>query len=140
MNTLTDTSVLVIEECCNCHIRFAMSSAFQAQRFRDHNDFYCPAGHGQHYTAETEEEKLRRQLKYARSDAQWNHDQLEASERSKAAIKGHLTRARNKIAAGNCPAPGCGQHFANVREHMKHKHPEYHLTDIDAAAAAGTSN
>ena len=49
--------------------------------------------------------------------------------RSLIAYKGHLTRARNKIAAGNCPAPGCGQHFANVREHMKFKHPDYHLVD-----------
>lgn len=139
MNTLIDTSTLVIEECCDCHTRFAMTSALQTQRLADHLNFFCPLGHPQHYVGETEEAKLRRQLRAAQSDATWNRDQLEASERSKAAIKGHLTRARNKIAAGNCPAPGCGQHFANVREHMKHKHPEYHLTDIDAAAAAETS-
>lgn len=137
MTTLTDTSVLVIEECCECHTRFAMSSALQSQRLADHKLFYCPNGHGQHYTGESEAEKLKRQLRAAQTSATWNRDQYLASERSKAAIKGHLTRARNKLARGQCPC--CDQVFGNVREHMKFKHPEYHLTDIDAAAAAEES-
>jgi hypothetical protein len=137
MQTMLDTSTLVIEECCNCHTRFAMTQQLNAQRRADHENFYCPNGHGQHYTGESEAEKLRRQLRSARSDATWTRDQLEASERSKAAIKGHLTRARNKLAKGQCPC--CDQTFGNVREHMKFKHPDYHLTDIDAAAAAEES-
>jgi hypothetical protein len=137
MQTMLDTSTLVIEECCDCHTRFAMTSQLRAARYADHKAFYCPNGHGQSYVGETEEAKLRRQLKAAKSDATWTRDQLEASERSKAAIKGHLTRARNKLAKGQCPC--CDQTFGNVREHMKARHPEYHLTDIDAAAAVEES-
>jgi len=127
VNTLLDTSVLVIEECCNCHTRFAMTKELMEQRRQDHKLFYCPNGHGQHYTGESEAEKLRRQLRSAQTDADWYQDQLTASERSKAAIKGHLTRARNKLAKGQCPC--CDQVFGNVREHMKFKHPDYHLID-----------
>lgn len=136
MITMTDISTLVIEECCSCHIRFAMPKDFQRSRCNDHASFSCPAGHMQSYTGESEEERLRRQLKQAKVSATRWQDNYNASERSKAALKGHLTRARNKIAAGNCPVPDCGQHFANVREHMKFKHPDFHMTDPETGEAA----
>ena len=124
--TMQYTGTLTIESCYT----FAMPSDFQARCLRDHSkSFYCPAGHGQVFTGETEAQKIARQLKRAKQDTQWHRDQLHASERSKAALKGHLTRARNKIAAGNCPVPDCGQHFSNVREHMKRRHPDYTMTD-----------
>ena len=135
--TLQYTGKLVIETCCNCSIAFAMPDDLQERALRDHSvTFYCPRGHAQHYMGETEAQKLKRQLNQTRINSDWYRDQLGAAERSKAALKGHLTRARNKIAAGNCPAPGCGQHFANVREHMKFKHPEFHLTDPETGKAA----
>lgn len=134
---MIDTSVLVIEECYKCHIRFAMPEDMQRRCLRDHSiSFYCPSGHGQVYTGETKEQKLERQLRYANSDATRWRDNYEASERSKAALKGHLTRARNKIAKGTCPVPECGQHFANVREHMKFKHPDYSITDPETGEVA----
>ena len=137
IGTLTDTSRLVVEECCVCGIRFAISNDFRNQCINNHSKaFYCPNGHDQYFVGETEAQKLKRQLEAARTDRTWYRDQLQASERSKAALKGHLTRARNKIAAGNCPVPDCGQHFANVREHMKHKHPDYTLTDPETGKAA----
>jgi hypothetical protein len=136
METLLDMSTLVIEECCNCHIRFGMPSGLQSQRRDDHKSFYCPNGHGQHYTSESDAERLARQLRAARSDRDWYQDQLGASERSKAALKGHLTRARNKIAAGTCPVADCGMHFSNVREHMKHKHPDFALIDPETGEPA----
>lgn len=136
MNTLLDTSTLVIEECCNCHTRFAMTEELQDQRRRDHKSFYCPNGHGQSYVGETEEQRLRRQLDSARMDRTWYRDQLEASERSKAAIKGHLTRARNKIANGVCPVGNCRRHFDNVQEHIASEHPQWHVTDPETGKAA----
>lgn len=129
MQTLIDTSTLVIEECCNCHTRFAMSQDLYTCRREDHKVFYCPQGHGQHYTGESDLEREKRQRIAAQARLARTEDELNMERRSLIAYKGHLTRARNKIAAGDCPVPTCGKHFANVREHMKFKHPEYHITD-----------
>lgn len=137
IKTMQYTGTLVVESCYKCGISFAIPESLNAEAKRDHDVyFWCPLGHGQHYITETEAQKLARELKHARSNEQWYRDQLQASERSKSALKGHLTRVRNKIAAGNCPVPDCGQHFANVREHMKFKHPEFHLIDPETGKAA----
>ncbi|GAA3730349.1 hypothetical protein GCM10022239_03680 [Leifsonia bigeumensis] len=141
----TYSASLVVIECgsTGCGVVFALSDNYVAARRRDHKTWYCPNGHAQHYPSESDIERAERRRKEALRHANdgwaaWSasQDQLRASERSKAALKGHLTRARNKVAAGNCPAPGCGQHFANVREHMKFKHPEFHLTDPETGKAA----
>jgi hypothetical protein len=129
MDTMLDTNTLVIEECCTCHTRFAMTRELHNQRREDHKSFYCPVGHQQFYTSESDLEREKRQRIAAQARLARTEDMLGMERRSVIAYKGHLTRARNKIAAGNCPVPNCGQHFANVREHMKFKHPDYHLTD-----------
>ncbi len=49
-------------ECCNCHVVFAITEEWQAALRKCHNWFYCPAGHVQHYTGESDEEKLKREL------------------------------------------------------------------------------
>lgn len=129
-STMHYTGTLVLETCCNCGIVFAMPDDFQRRAKANHSiSFYCPLGHGQHFIGETDEQKLERQLRATRAQLTSSNDQLESERRSKIALKGHLTRARNKIAAGECPVPDCGQHFSNVREHMKFKHPDYHLID-----------
>src|SRR5699024_4795083 len=91
--------------------------------------FWCPLGHKLNFMGESREEKLERQLRQERLSKTWYQDQFRASERSKAALKGHLTRARKKIAQGTCPVAGCGKHFSNVREHMRHMHPDWKMTD-----------
>jgi hypothetical protein len=40
----------VEETCCKCGTVFAMDEELQALRKRDGDSFYCPNGHGQHYT------------------------------------------------------------------------------------------
>jgi hypothetical protein len=128
--TMQYTGTLVIETCCNCSITFAIPSDFRDRALKNHSiSFYCPLGHSQHFIGETEEQKLTRQLRAARSNAEWAKDQLSASERSKAAIKGHATRLRNKLAKGQCPC--CDMTFGNVREHIKFKHPDYVITDVE---------
>lgn len=135
--TMQYTGTLAIETCCNCGITFAMPQDFMARARRDHDLwFYCPQGHRQHYIGETEEQKLARQLRSARMDEQWYRDQLHASERSKAALKGHLTRARRKIANGVCPVGNCRRHFDNVQAHIASEHPQWSVTDPETGKAA----
>lgn len=143
MNTLLDTSTLVIEECCECHTRFAMTTDLNTQRRDDHKLFYCPNGHSQYYSGKSEKERLREELEREKRRRGWSEasltatrDQLQASERSRAALRGHLTRARNKIANGVCPVGNCRRHFDNVQEHIATEHPQWHVTDPETGKAA----
>lgn len=129
--TMTYTGRLVIEECYKCHIIFAMPEDFQ-RRCREAGqamEFFCPLGHGQVYS-KSETQRLReelarteRQRDWSQTNARMYRDQLGASERSKAAIKGQLTKTRKRIANGVCPC--CKRHFVNVERHMQGQHPDY---------------
>lgn len=50
------------ETCCNCGIEFTMPADLQAALRRSHKTFYCPNGHGQHYSGETADQKRIAQL------------------------------------------------------------------------------
>lgn len=135
--TMQYTGTLTIETCGACGVTFAAPADLLAKARRDHDtNFWCPNGHKLHYLGETEEQKLRRQLRQERLDTDWYQDQLQASERSKAALKGHLTRARNKIANGICPVGNCRRHFDNVQAHIASEHPQWHMTDPETGKAA----
>jgi hypothetical protein len=122
---------LVTEECCNCGVLFAMPKGLRRRFLDDHNLwFYCPNGHRQHYTGQTdaEREKARADrlavtLTHTRDQLNAERRELEYERRSKAAVKGHLTRLRNRIAAGVCPC--CRRNFANVRAHISTQHPDW---------------
>jgi hypothetical protein len=136
--TMTYSSVLAIEECCNCHITFAMPADLQ-KRCTEAGagmTFYCPLGHPQHYTvSETAQlkEKLAREQEWRRNAETRERaarDQADAAERSARAYKGHLTRTRKRIGNGVCPC--CNRHFANVERHMRGQHPGYADSDGEA--------
>lgn len=129
------TEQLIRDICCNCGMPFAMASTFHDQRLEDGKTFTCPAGHEQHYTRKKnaeqrlreERDALQRSRDSARARSRHLQDQYDAERRSKAAIKGHLTRIRRRIANGVCPC--CTRSFSNVRQHMRSQHPDY-LEDL----------
>lgn len=134
----------ITETCVSCGQPWAMTSTFRGQRVDDGRGFYCPAGHVQYYTRKrTRQQELARQLERAerRADQEETRrvatqDQLDAERKSKAAVKGHLTRVRRRIAAGVCPC--CTRSFVDVRRHMAAKHPGY-LDDLTARAGVDAS-
>jgi len=82
---------LVTIVCSQCGISWGVPLEYQEERLEDHQIFYCPNGHAQHYPSRsTEMERLRRQL--ASYQRRYN-----ASERSRSALKGRITRLRNKL-------------------------------------------
>jgi hypothetical protein len=122
---------LADETCCNCGIQFAMPADFQARRRDDHEWFYCPRGHKQHYTGETETARLRRELQAVRAEAERTQAYLnsricaEKSAANGAAIragkaKAKLARTLERIGAGVCPH--CQRTFKQLAAHMKCKH------------------
>lgn len=128
-NTVTTTLKIEPVQCGNCHVWFGIESNMHTSVLKTGARFYCPRGHQISYSdnenkrLRREREQLRRERDAARSRAQHLDDQLEAEKRSRAAIKGHLTRVQNRIANGICPH--CRRGFSNVAEHMNNKHPEF---------------
>lgn len=134
--TLTYNGTLIVLTCW-CGIRHAIPSELSDEQLRERDagrqrEVFCPLGHS-HIPAgpsrlDRERESvasLERQLDNSRTYNRSLRDQLEASERSKAALKGHLTRYRKRVANGVCPVAGCRRHFTNVQRHVATQHAEW---------------
>lgn len=124
MAQVTFTVTFEIETCCNCGIKFAMEAEFQQERRRLRDSFYCPKGHGQHYTAETREEVAKREAQKAQQELQAKlnteqHASLVAEKKLKEATR-EAARLSARVAHGVCTC--CNRTFADLAEHMKTKH------------------
>ena len=112
--------------CYLCGVAFGVPAYLKENRLDDHESFYCPNGHRQHYTGPTEKERLRKSLEVANNSRDFYSRRLDAEVRSKRAIRAHLTRAKKKlerVAHGVCPC--CHRSFENLRRHMSAKHPGF---------------
>ena len=123
----------VVRVCCvkSCGMQFAVPAQWDRMRRNDHASFYCPNGHGQSYMAESEAERIKRELDQANHNAQWNKERREAEQAAHqqtkhklAATKGVVTRVKRRVGNGVCPC--CDRSFGNLLAHMLTKHPEYH--------------
>lgn len=120
MTTATLTLGDVIT-CYSCGTPFAMGSQYEKDRRADHKTFYCPNGHGQAFLGESEEERLRRQLKWSKDEAARVRAEADQAKASLRTTKGHITRLRKKLEAGDCPL--CHRRFAGLKEHFETRHP-----------------
>lgn len=134
--TINATTKLVTEICCNCGVMFAIPYELQQQLLQKRGPngkrFYCPNGHNQYYVGKSDAQRakeLEEQLHWSRTRNRGLEDQLEMSERSKAAYKGHLTRTKKRVGNGVCPC--CNRTFQNLHDHMKTQHPEYTDSESD---------
>jgi hypothetical protein len=111
--------------CITCGVVIAMVEEFYNHRVNDQNTYYCPSGHRQNFVAETEEQKLRKQLEAQkrRTDMALAEVKQEQALRTKAEKK--LKRTEKRTKSGVCPVPECHRHFTNVERHVATKHPGY---------------
>lgn len=109
--------------CYSCGTTFGLESGFYADRVRDHRDFSCPNGHVQHFMGKTVEEQLNELLIKERSRSEFLRRENEQQRRQKSALKGQLTKTKNRIAKGVCPC--CNRQFSDLHRHMETKHPDY---------------
>ena len=120
----------VTEECIECGILFAVTEEYNKRRRADHKSFKCPSGHSQYYPQKSDKEKLREQLTrtkneldYAETRIKQEKERNEHLKKSRAAVKGQLTKTKNRISKGVCPC--CNRTFQNLMGHMKTQHPDY---------------
>ncbi len=123
---LTYTGELTVRVCW-CGLRHAipyeLNREFEA---RGVHSLYCPLGHSYVPLGRT----LPQRLDDARIRERALQDQLDAAERTRRALRGHLTRLRHRIANGVCP--WCHRHFSQVERHVRSQHPE-HTDQMDRA-------
>lgn len=122
-----------LEQCCACGMPFAMTVDFKndrLQRRRNDNTFYCPRGHAQHYTGESDAQKLRREKERLEQSLEWarqsraNAERRAEHEAARArGYKGHAAKLSKRIKAGECPC--CHAKFPDLQGHMAAEHPDF---------------
>lgn len=112
----------VQETCCNCGVVFAMTLDKYNGLKSNGGSFYCVNGHGQHYTR-TKVQELEQELASIKSRKEWYQAQFNRSEKQRSALKGQITKIKNRVGNGVCPC--CNRSFQNLSMHMKHKHPDF---------------
>jgi len=114
---------LITEVCCNCGVAFAMPLDMQERRKKDHQDFFCPVGHQQHYLEEHETEKLKKQVENLTKREQWAQQEAKKANEEANKAKQSLKALRGRTKAGICPC--CKRTVKQMAAHMASKHPDF---------------
>lgn len=111
--------------CCNqdCLTPIVLPAELMRDLRNDRRRFFCPMGHGQHFTGPTEAQKLQARLDSEKREAEWWRKKAKQNERSANAYKGQVTKIRGRLKNGVCPC--CNRTFQNLMAHMQTKHPDY---------------
>lgn len=135
----TLTIKMKFSECCydGCHTPIGMEESLYDAYLNHHDWFYCPRGHRQCFSGESDVEKLKRTIaerdkaitnltkreEWARQGRDLAlHDAKVQRSHAKAAVT-ISRKLRQRIKAGTCPC--CDEKFDNVEQHMKKEHPRY---------------
>ena len=122
MATITYNSELQIMSCW-CGIKFAVpTNLHRRYTDRDQDSLYCPLGHSC-VPGVNKVKDLEGQLSRANARATAQFDRAEAISRSRAAVKGQVTKIKRRIFNGVCPC--CNRTFQNLQRHMDSKHPKF---------------
>lgn len=131
--SLTMTATYTLVDCprAGCGMTFGVPKTFEHNRRDDHTTFYCPNGHPMSFRQDSEAEKLRRENARLTRDRDWYAAEQKKEMRRAAAARGQVTKMRNRIANGVCPAPGCKRSgFVDVAHHLATCHPDFHAHEV----------
>lgn len=117
---------------CWCSMEFVIPASLYEYFVRMDGKFslHCPLGHQFVPGGKSEADKVRDELarekhrtEQARAAAEHSEREREAAERRAAAARGQVTKLRNRVKHGVCPA--CKRSFGDLARHMKCKHPAF---------------
>jgi RNase P subunit RPR2 len=114
---------LITEECCNCHMLFGMTKEFYDERKeKKGTEFFCPKGHSQHYTGESDAQRYKRMLEEANKKNTDLAGRVHGAETARGIAEKKAKRLLKRIRAGVCPH--CQRTFSQLARHIESKHPE----------------
>ena len=121
--TFTRTGTYVVVTCWKCGISYGLPQHFHDQARQDTDKtFYCPNGHGQCFTI-SEATRLRRELDIGRRKNNDLRYRLDHANRSRAALRGQVTKIKRRVGNGVCPC--CQRSFQDLKRHMEGQHPNW---------------
>ena len=126
---------LVVKECITCGIIYGIPRGlYDAARKDPKVTLYCAAGHSMHYPIEASRiTLLEQELERSQDALASNRAHLARAEASRSALRGVVTRERNRIARGLCPR--CNREFADVAKHFRMLHQGFADEDPEASDA-----
>lgn len=95
--------------CSQCNLDYYVPTRWQDNRREQHDTFWCPNGHAQHFPQETRAEKAERKAAVLADQVRMEREQREKAERQLA-----------RVQKGVCPK--CNRSFKALERHMKTKH------------------
>lgn len=120
-------------QCGTCGVEHAIPKVMHDAAYEEGGYWHCPNGHQRGYKTGEEKKRadeMRRERdlwkqRTARKDDEIARLEFQKAElkREKAAVKGQVTKLKNRSKAGVCPC--CNRTFKQLAAHMKNKHPEY---------------
>ncbi len=127
--TITLRVTLTERQCPTCWIWYAVDDAVLSGHDVRGTSWYCPNGHGVHFTKSKLQQAQERADKAERAAAREAQraanlaDDLRLETITHAATKGQLTKLKNRVGNGVCPC--CNRTFVNLQRHMGTQHPGY---------------
>jgi hypothetical protein len=128
--TLTYGGTLIATSCW-CGIGVGIPSSLYNEARRSGANVYCPIGHS-FVWSETENDRLKRDLKWANDRAAAERARADQAEASRWAMKGVATKLRQRTLEGTCPF--CGQHLRDLERHIGRQHPDEQADQPDVPA------
>lgn len=130
MSTVTVQVPLTVVQCGPCGGVYAINNDYHREKLEKGGYWtcpYCKCGWG---FGESEVTRLRNQLakekhnvEQARARADDMRQQRDAMDMRRRAMKGQVTKIRNRVGKGVCPC--CNRTFTNLQRHMTNQHPEW---------------
>ena len=127
VNASTDLSTIT---CGNCGGAYAIAERFRLHKQENGGCWNCPYCQISWGFGASEISKIRDKLRSAeqqveleRKRTEWAQQNTRIIELRRRALKGQLTKVKERISHGICLCCNCS--FENLRKHMKVKHPAY---------------
>jgi NMD protein affecting ribosome stability and mRNA decay len=125
--TLLADVALEMEVCRECGGAYALSKGYKEQKRIKGGSWHCPYCDTSWHFSESENARLKKLLEKQEqqtwAEQQKAKDALKEARhfrRSRNAVKGQLTKVKNRIQKGICPH--CNRYFKNLHRHMQSKH------------------
>lgn len=100
--------------CGKCGIPFSVPTNYYNKLNESHEIWHCPNGHERHFTNETKEEQLQRELQKTKNE-------LLNKTTANIQLDNQLTKIKKDISKGKCPC--CDKVYKHLANHMARKHP-----------------
>lgn len=120
VSSAADLSTIV---CGKCGGIYAIAERYRSHK-QEHGGYWnCPYCDCRWGFGESTVDKLQKELNLERKRKEWAETATKIERRRLIAMKGLVTKTKNRIGNGVCPC--CNRTFQNLARHINSKHPDF---------------